>query len=283
MDNQNIIEELADKYYGLRLLVATGMSQSPEYKKTVLSGQLAKQDKCLDFIGSSEDKVVQMQTSVGEIEAICLKNRGDFELFLQKIAYRCEPVAIPPEIGAMLISGVINWKKIKEHKKQYLLSGQEDWNAEFRKFTTVASNFKDQVLVISNGPYSNVFPKQLGYSKSEWNEISVQIRLYHECTHYICRTKYPQTKDAVRDEVIADCIGLLGAIGKYDEILALEFLGIDIHGNDTGGRLSFYVSSEAIEKEAMRALHLVEKLKDITGQNVCEPFEQLDRIMNRFQ
>ena len=48
-------------------------------------------------------------------------------------------------------------------------------------------------------------------NEDEWIEKSIIIRKYHELTHFVMRKTYPDDIDYIRDELIADCIGLICA------------------------------------------------------------------------
>ena len=280
MTGKEVIKRAADCYYGLFLPVAAGMSKSPEYRQAVLSGRKPEGDPA-GFLTSDADMILSLDTPAGEVDAIYLDTRADFELFLQKIGHRCEPEAIRPDVGAMMISGVINWKKIEVHKRAYLEQGKLDWNAEFKRFTAVPENFKDRVLVLSGGPYSNFPAERAGYSQEEWKRISVDIRMYHECTHYICRTCWQEKKDAVMDEVTADAIGLIGAIGYYRKDLAAAFLGFTPEGRYTGGRLSVYEAGD-LEKAKEEAWHWLGVWEQI-GRKMdagSDPFRLLGEFMS---
>lgn len=263
MKGKETLRALAKKYYGLYLPVEKGMSQSPWYKQYVLAGKPANTEELPGFTGSEQDGIFPFSTPVGPVEVIYLERREDFELFLQKLAYRCEPEPVRADVGAMMISGVINWEKIEAHKKEYLAKGNSDWKEEFRRFTAVPENFKDRVLILSGGPYSNYPAWKAGYTPEEWKKISVDIRMYHECTHYVCRSRWPDKKEAVADEVLADAVGLLGATGRYDRRLAMEFLGVSEDGTYTKGRLGAYVSPEELSQKSAWALEIGKKIEMI--------------------
>ena len=100
-----------------------------------------------------------------------------------------------------------------------------DWNAEFRRFTADKSNYQDTLIVLSAGPYSNVAAADAKMPEEEWLEKSIIIRQYHECTHVICRKRWPDKIDAVWDELVADAIGIYAAYGRFDA--GLEEKGIE--------------------------------------------------------
>ncbi len=278
---RDVLNILAGRYHGLYLPVQEGMSKSLSYRSCVLSGNVPDDKTLPGFVQSDEDELFLIPTPAGEVEVIYLHHREDFELFIQKISCRCEPVPVRPDIGAMLISGVINWEKINRHREEYLKAGNTDWKEEFRRFTSDGSNFKDRVLIVSGGPYSNVSADEAGYSPEEWRNLSRQIRIYHECTHYVCQKLWPERKDAVADEVTADSIGLYGALGRLDANLCRRFLGIDEKGNFQGGRLSAYVKDpEALHSQVQRANTILTGIEaicdELEGQS---PFDVLSRIM----
>ena len=136
--------------------------------------------------------------------------------------------------------------------------------------------------MLSTGPYSAV-----QVSDPDWLQKSQVIRKYHECTHFICRNLYPEKTDAVRDELIADAIGIYAAYGRYDANLARLFLGIK-DGKYTGGRLENYVSSldslsreEQLNSLAAGCDRAIEAIRLIFQQHEnAAPFELIPALVN---
>ncbi|MGI6069865.1 MAG: DUF7005 family protein [Blautia sp.] len=279
MEGKGVLQVLAKRYRGLYLPVAEGMSRSQAYKEYVLQGK-GSEGTLADFYGDTQDEIVDFYTPEGSVEVICLEKRVDFELFLQKIAYRCEPVQIRPDVGAMMISGVINWDKLDSHRREWEMQGRDGWAEEFRRFTADPENFKDRVLVLSVGPYSNYPPEKAGYSGASWNRISRNIRMYHECCHYVCRRRWPKNTHIVFDEVLADAVGLLGALGHYDTRLARGFLGISPDGAYEGGRLSAYVPCSEILQASKMAHEWINQIAMLSEENQgLDPFDILDKVI----
>ncbi len=186
------------------------------------------------FCGSEKDSLTVEQTPVGPVQVLYLYHREDFEQVLRLLVYRGRPVEIPATTGAMTVRGLYDYQK-KE---------------------------KGVLIILSEGPYSGVSARQAGQPEDTWPEISRKIRLYHECTHVICRELFPQQKEAVWDEIVADAIGILKALGYYDEKLAAVFLGVSREGY-TGGRLENYISGEQAEqlpRIAAEAYSLIERI-----------------------
>ena len=133
-----------------------------------------------------------------------------------------------------------------------------DWNEEFERFTAEKSNYRDTIILLSAGVYSNIPAETVGLNENEWKEKSLIIRKYHELTHFVCRRIYPNDIDSIRDEVFADCVGLVAAFGKYDPSLASRFLGIEKERFHSGGRLSHYVKEEQLPEAIDRAREVIE-------------------------
>lgn len=236
-----VLEQLAQRYQQLYLTPGEEMEET--YRDVVLRGKAVGNPSLALFHGSPQDKLWMEDTPAGPVEILYLGDREDFENFLRLTAYKCRPVKIPPTTGAMALTGLINWQKIQRHQEEYTASGKTDWPEERSRFLSVRENYKDMLIVISDGPYSGVPWDSTGYPAQEWLEISRKIRVFHECTHVICRRKFPELKDAIWDEVAADAIGLIGATGDYDATLASLFMGVNEEGY-IKGRLENYVGQE---------------------------------------
>ena len=256
--NASPVSRLAARYPQLLLAIEEHAKDTPEYKDVVLRGKPVFGEP--DFLGSPEDELSTVDTPVGRVDVLTLGNRADFEHALRALAYRCEPVEIPASVGASTIRGLINWQKIREHRESFLAAGGTDWGEEFKHFTADKKNYLDSIILLSSGFYSALPPSAAGLPEGEWREKSHVIRKYHEITHFVCRSLCPRDIEAIRDEVIADCIGLTAAFGCYDAALAKRFLGIEEGVFRSGGRLSHYAEPETLPEAAAAASALIEKL-----------------------
>lgn len=238
------------------------------------------------FIGSPEDSVAIEHTPEGDVTVVTLAERKDFETFLQIMLYHCEPEPILPSVGAMTLNGLVNWAKIRRHKeaflKEHLLWA---WGDEFKAFTSRPENYRDTMIVLTRGPYSNLPAEEAGFSPETWMDISQTIRTYHECTHVICRRRYPGKIDVLQDEIIADCIGLLAALGRYDVPLAGKFLGVTPEGY-TGGRLAHYVrghqgSPASLQQLGAEIYRSMERMAELVQQSFHgDAYEMIDILVN---
>ena len=238
-----IMEQLAERYP--QLYVAPSDHAEEAYAKAVRQGEALEERSLAHFIGSEKDWLKKEETPAGEVEILHLEERADFETFLRIILNRAKPVSILPSVGAQTIIGLRNWKKIADHKEEFLSSGgtEETWWDELVSFAADKARSTDILIVISTGPYSAVPAATAGMSEERWLRVSQDIRYYHECAHFICRRTAPELVKPLWDEITADMTGLKKAVGNYEPELAAVFLGVDSTGY-TGGRLEHYLSDE---------------------------------------
>ncbi len=259
-----ILATLAEWYPQLYLRPGEGMEDA--YRKAALEGKKPDDTSLSLFLGSDRDVLTTEQTPAGPVEVLYLYRREDFENALRLLAYRCRPETIPPTTGAMTLDGLANWHKIHTHMAEYLAAGHTDTAEEWKRFTSDKKNYRDVLIILSDGSYSNVSADRAGQTEETWLEISRKIRLYHECTHVICRRLFPQQKEAVWDEVVADAIGIRKALGYYDAELAGVFLGVSKEGY-TGGRLENYLPKEKMDSLPYLAAKVYDLLKRIEKES----------------
>ena len=253
LHGEQVLRQLASVYP--QLYLTSGEAGAEACRRVVRLGEDAPSHTLTHFRHSPLDTLCQEQTPAGSVTTVTLGDRADFELFLQIMAHRCMPTAIPRTQGAAILDGVINWSRIRAHRDEYLRSGGNPagWGAEFKRFTAVAGNYRDALIVLSVGPYSAIPAEAAGEGEAEWLEHSHTIRKYHECTHFVCRRLFPDKVDAVWDELVADAVGLYAAYGRFDPALEERFLGIS-GGHYTGGRLENYVADGLDRSEQLETL-----------------------------
>ena len=208
---REVIRELARCFP--QLYLAPGEEGAREYPEVVLRGKTPENKELSHFRTSEDDETRVMETPAGEVRVVTLGCRADFECFLQIMGNRCVPEEIPLTQGAAFLSGVVN-REIFIPKK-------------------------DDLIILSTGPYSGVPAEAVGVPEEDWLSDSLTIRLYHECAHFICFKLFPDMIDVVRDEFVADAVGIIAAYGRFDRSLAELFLGIR-DGEYKGGRLKNY-------------------------------------------
>jgi len=116
-----------------------------------------------------------------------------------------------------------------------------------------------------------------GCSEEEWLALSDTIRRYHELTHVICRRLYPDDIDPIRDELIADAVGLYAAYRCFDPEKEKLFLGIR-DGQYIAGRLGNYTDDPA-EMAGSVCAELERIQAAVQDHGETEPFELITVLM----
>lgn len=128
--------------------------------------------------------------------------------------------------------------------------------------------------MLSACEYSNASAQTGGLGRDEWLEYSLTIRKYRELTHFVCRGLYPDKKiDLIRDEVLANLIGLVADFGEYDTNLSKTFLGFENGNFREGGRLSHYEKDRlnSVSRRTERMIdEFAEKIKGVKHRDVFE-------------
>ena len=237
------IESLARRFPQLYVAPAEG---AREAHKLAAGRGIAPENATLDhFVCSDADELRTVETPAGEVETLFLSNRADFETFLQIIGHRCSPDPIARTIGAMTYRGIADWQQVEDARREYVASGGTDWPTEFARLARIPGTFRAELIIISEGPYSNIPSRDTPYDADEWLRISKEIRLHHECAHVVCRRLMPDDILPVWDEITADVVGLLCACGAYDASLADRFLGVERNGY-CGGRFAEYLNEDQL-------------------------------------
>ena len=269
----SVFESLAGDYPLLYLNPDTDDQET--YRRTVLRGEDPGSCSLAHYRGSAADREETMETPVGKVRVVTLGNRQDFELVIRGLmAVKEGPKAeVPPSQGAAMLF-VFNWPRIHAHLAAF---PPEEQNGEFRRFTADKKNYLDTLVVLSRGPYSHVEAAAAGFPEEEWLEYSDTIRRYHELTHVICRRTYPGDIDAVRDELVADAVGLAAAFGRFDIPLEKLFLGIRDEAY-TGGRLGNY--TDRPEEAAAPVCAALEKIGETVRKASWDsPFDLIPALM----
>lgn len=269
MDKESVIEKLARIYQ--QLYIEPGEGAREKYDRIVKFGEEITDGSLSHFKTDQRDSLSYEETPAGKVCVITLYDRDDFVTFLRIMADRCAMVDIPDTQGASIISGVANWSKIRENEARFREEEKKkgnlfpDCTAEFKRFTSDKSNYLDTLIVLWVGPYSGIKVTKINdyledagsekhpLSEEEWILLSDTIRRYHECTHFICRRKYPEKKNAIWDELVADAAGIIAAFGTFDPGMETLFLGIE-GDRYTGGRLENYVA-DVTDEDKERVLN----------------------------
>jgi hypothetical protein len=174
------------------------------------------------------------------------------------------------------VGGYNNWHRVRQYKQQWLDKNphqctEADWAAEFQRLIKLPELYQDRFILLSRGAYSNVAASDLGLDEPEWLELSLKIRLEHECTHYVTRRWFGSMRNNLLDELIADYRGIVSAIGYYRADWFLHFLGLQSFPvYRQGGRLENYRGDPPLSDGAFKILQVLVKA---AAENL-EQFEQ---------
>lgn len=272
------IEMLAERFP--QLYVAPEEGAQDAHRMANGRGIRPEESNLSHFVISEEDELREVETPAGPVEVLFLKDRRDFETFLQIIGHKSQPVPISRTVGAITYRGLADWKKVKDACSAYLASGGDDWSSEFSRLAKETDAFRSEIVIISEGPYSNVPASATPYGEAEWIDVSREIRLNHECAHVVCRRLMPKDVLPVWDEVTADVTGLLCATGGYDATLAARFFGVVPDGYE-GGRLEEYLDEDQRERIGEIAAEMNDCLLRVEALcRGCKPEEAFDLLLD---
>lgn len=268
-----VLERLAADYPQLYLNPDTDTQEA--YRRVILRGEEPEMKSLSHYRGDPADREEIADTPAGQVRVVTLGNRRDFELVLRGLmAAKDGPlVPIPENQGAAMLT-VFNWPRIHAHLAKF---PEEDRTAEFKRFTAARENYIDTLVVLSRGPYSHVDAAAVGKTDAEWLDHSDTIRRFHELTHVICRRRYPGDVAPIRDELVADAVGLYAAYGRFGPETEKLFLGIQ-DGRYVGGRLGNYTDTpEALTGAVCTALERIRATME--NQAGTEPFRLIPMLM----
>ena len=273
MREKSVLEVLAADYP--QLFLDPDRDEQESYRRVVLRGEEPSVRRLDHYTGDAHDRMETVDTPAGPVRVVTLGDRRDFERVLRGLmAAKNGPLApIPESQGAAMLT-LFNWPRIRAHLAQF---PEEEQAAEFKRFTSVKENYLDALVVLSRGPYSGVPASALGLSEHEWLVLSDTIRRYHELTHVICRRLYPDDIAPIRDELIADAVGLYAAFGRFDPEKEKLFLGVR-DGHYIGGRLENY--TDAPDKQAGPVSAELDRMETVIDALAgAEPFALIPALM----
>lgn len=276
---ENSFDFLRDHILEFNFPIVEGMSRDKEYLKAIEEGIVSKERRRSKGLDLKTLSIEMIDTPGGKIPVMKVEDRSEFERIIQAFSYSNEPGKVPKSMGASTYSGYNNWGRINMYRRQWLeinLDGNDlDWNVEFDQLQLKRDLYQDKFIVLSNGPYSAVSNEIVGKSLEEWKSISLDIRKYHEVTHYFTKRVLGSMKNNAIDEVLCDYVGIVRATDEYRAELALLFLGLeDFPRYREGGRLQNYVKlSEGSFKVVQKLVYdFVNNLTSIHSR-ALDPFK----------
>jgi hypothetical protein len=230
----------------LRFPIREGISKSDDYRAATLRGE--EVEGLAGATGLSFDhpqalRLVIHPTPAGEVPVILPRGRRDFETVVRALAHRGEPVPLLATMGACTVKGFNDWERIRAYKARWLEEGhdEEEWGSEFGRLAENKAAYQDRFLILSDGDYSDISAATLGLDPSLWQAQSVEIRMRHECTHYVTLRLLGGSRNNALDELVCDFVGFSSTLGRFSADLFLRGMGLEnAHAFRPGGRLEQY-------------------------------------------
>ena len=248
----------------LRFPVRKGISRTPAYESAA-RGLLPQRDPA-GSPGLDRPDAVRIEihaTPAGRLPVVIAPHRGDFELLLQALTKRNEPVTVPASVGACMVAGYTNVERLQRLRDRWRdsqpMPTEAGWRRELRTLPKAA--YQDRFIIASTTPYSAVPAARLGLAPETWERMSLAIRIEHESMHYFTRRVFGSMKNRLLDEIIADYAGIVRTTGRFRADWALRFLGLESYPDyRAGGRLEHYRGDPPLSDGAFRILqHLVKR------------------------
>jgi hypothetical protein len=271
-------ESLRRRLVQLQFPVKLGMSETAEYRSSTRRGlPVPAEIVGLELRSPQLLELFIHESWAGPIPVIFAGDRSDFELLVQALLRRNEPVPIPAAMGACMVAGFNNWDRIRSYRNQWESEHRsEGWDQEWQRLIPQKALYQDRLMILSDSPYSNVAGSELGVAEDVWRRQSRQIRLEHESIHYWTKRRLGAMQNKVLDELMADYWGLVAATGKYRADWFLHFLGLEAWPiYRSSGRLRNYRGNPELSVGAWQVL---QSLVVMAAQNlerahglICQP------------
>lgn len=224
---------LRDVLVQLRFPIAAGMSDDPAYQAATRRGILP--DARTPGLALSKPEGLRIflhPTAAGRVPVVLTEAREDFEALLRAITRRNEPSPVPSSMGACLVAGYNNWARVAGMRRAFAEQHPEDhtgqgWAAAFRAIVPEKARYQDRFMLLSAGGYSSTPAGALAVSDEAWQAASIRLRLEHECVHYVTREVVGVMRESLLDELAADYVGMVDALGAFRPDLFLRFMGLE--------------------------------------------------------
>jgi len=251
--SENGVYETLKKYLvQFNFPVKKGISQSTAYRTATLKGQSVEGMPEATGLDLKHPELLELQiyqSPAGKVPVLIIPHERDFMTIVQALGWRNEPETLPPSMGASLVKGLNNWHRLRQLKENWLMDNPEaNWMVYFQnKVLPNKSLYQDTLILLSNKPYSAVHGLEWSLSADMWAELSLKIRLEHECTHYFTLRFFGTMRNNMHDELIADYMGITKVLGTYNSSWFLRFIGLENYPlYRKGGRLENYLGQPAL-------------------------------------
>ena len=173
----------------------------------------------------------------GSMPVIRVKNKNEFDMLLQCLVHRCEPVEIQESVHSQAVSGLIHWGLI----------------------STFGKSARCSMLILHDSPYSSVSYTAIPgiSSEEEWIHCSHLWRLEHELTHIACKILVGEMRLNLYDELLADAMGMRASLGYFDAHLFALTIGLNSDGTVKKDGRAYTYTQQLNDQEKIEVFKLV--------------------------
>jgi len=243
----------------LRFPIRAGISEEDGYRAATRRGRIEAADTYADeALTLDRPDLVELSiapTIAGHVPILVAGHRPDFVRLVQAFSERNEPRPVPEAMGACIVKGLNNWSRIRDYRTRWAealgeAATEDAWAEEFQRLVPHKELYQDRFVILSRGPYSAIAAADAEMPDADWLERSLAIRREHELTHYFTYRVFGTVRNNIFDELVADFVGLVRALGRYRADLALRFLGLENYpAFRAGGRLEVYRGKPPLSDE----------------------------------
>jgi hypothetical protein len=193
------LELLLNAMPQLRLPQQAGISRSELYRQLVLRGSDTSSPELIPIERFLQQplalKFQLVQHPYMAMPVLTTSDRHDFLWIVRALAHRAEPVLIEDGVHAQAVSGLIHWGLIRSLDLQA----------------------RSSLILLHEAPYGSVPAASLPISLDQqgWIYVSTALRLEHELTHLCTKQYLGEMRLNLLDELIADAMGQLVALGGF--------------------------------------------------------------------
>ncbi|MFN9425726.1 MAG: DUF7005 family protein, partial [Cyanobacteriota bacterium] len=217
LQGDRVVETLQSVLPQLRLPQVPGISRSEIYRRLVLRGEEANP---VELLAAGPEPLWQQGDALklwlaphpcGAMPVLSTPNWSDFCLLVNALAHRCEPAGLAHGVHAQAVGGLIHWGLIRRY----------------------GPKSRARLILLHEGPYGSVGASEVPGcpDAASWQQASTTLRLEHELTHLATKRLLGEMRLNLLDELIADCMGMVAALGLFDAQLFGRCLGLDPHGD----------------------------------------------------
>ncbi|EIC21457.1 DUF7005 family protein [Thiorhodovibrio frisius] len=238
-DGVSLFDRLRESLPQLCMPQRPGVSQSEEYRHAVLRGLPLHTSLGAEMPGLLAPEQLRLEIAAHfavTLPVLRTSDREDFLFLTRALAHRCEPVPIAAGVHAQAVGGLIHWGLIRVH-------GRET---------------RAQLILLHEAPYGSVPADRVPGrpSAAHWLALSGVLRLEHELTHLATKALCGEMRLNLLDELIADAMGMLRALGTFSADLFRRCLGVEEDGSAPAHARVWTYVAELEQSDALTAIQL---------------------------